>query len=205
VSRRLDAQRRITEAALEAFAERGYHGTTTSEIAREAGVAEGTIFRYFATKKDLLLGVIAPVVAAVVAPIVRRNLQAVLVEPHATPDALFRAILADRLALVRDHPTIMRVLAQEIPIHPELRDQFRAVIFDRLFPLALAQIERFQRAGQIDPDLSPRTVARIVGSVFAGYVVTRVVLAPDAAWDDEREVDAMMRVLTRGLAPSPPP
>jgi AcrR family transcriptional regulator len=189
------------DAALEAFAARGYNGTTTSEIARGAGVAEGTVFRYFATKKDLLLGVVAPVIATIMAPIVRRNLEAVLVAPHATPEALLRAVLADRLALVRDHPSIMRVLAQEIPIHPELRDRFRAAIFDQLFPLALAQIERFQRAGQIDPELSPPTVARIVGSTFAGYIVARVFLAPDAAWDETREIDAMIRVLIRGLTP----
>ena len=194
-----DAQRRIAAAALEAFAERGYNGTTTSAIAREAGVAEGTIFRYYATKKDLLIGVVAPVVAQVLAPVVRRNLEGVLSASHATPEALMRAILADRLALVRAHPTVVRVLAQELPIHPELRDQFRAAVFDKLFPLALAAIERFQREGQINPTLAPTTVARIIGSTFAGYIIARVFLAPDAAWDDAREVDAMIHVLTRGL------
>jgi AcrR family transcriptional regulator len=202
MTRRLDAERRIVEAALDAFGEHGYNGTTTSEIARRAGVAEGTIFRYFATKKDLLIGVVAPVVARVMAPIVKRNLETVFVAPYETPEAFMRAVLADRLGLVRDHPAIMRVLAQEIPIHPELRDQFRAAVFDRLFPLALAAIERFQRAGQIAPDLAPASVARIIGSTFAGFVVARVFLAPEAAWDDAREIDAMIRVLTRGLAPT---
>jgi AcrR family transcriptional regulator len=186
-----DAQRRIAAAALEAFAERGYSATTTNEIARRAGVAEGTIFRYFATKKDLLTSILAPVI--------KRNLETVLTAPHPTPESLMRAVLADRLALVRDHPGVMRVLAQEIPIHPELRDKFRAGVFDHLFPLALAAIARFQRAGQIDPTLAPPTVARIIGSTFAGYIIARVFLAPDAAWDDERETDAMIRVLTRGL------
>jgi AcrR family transcriptional regulator len=200
--RRADAERRIAEAALEAFAERGYNATTTSEIARQAGVAEGTIFRYYPTKKDLLTSVVAPVVAHLLAPVVRRNLETILTAPHPTPESLMRAILADRLALVRDHPAIMRVLAQEIPIHPELRHQFRTAVFDQLFPHALAAIARFQRAGQIAADLAPATVARIIGSTFAGYVVTRVFLAPDAAWDDAREIDTMIRVLMRGLAPT---
>jgi AcrR family transcriptional regulator len=199
--RRADAERRIAEAALEAFADRGFNATTTSEIARQAGVAEGTIFRYYPTKKDLLISVVAPVAANLLAPVVRRNLETILTAPHATPESLMRAIIADRLALVRDHPSIMRVLAQEVPINAEFRDQFRAAIFDQLFPLALAAIERFQRNGQIAPDLAPTTVARIIGSTFAGYVVARAFLAPDAAWDDDREVDTMIRVLLHGLTP----
>jgi AcrR family transcriptional regulator len=97
MTRRRDAQHRIVEAALDAFGEHGYNGTTTSEIARRAGVAEGTIFRYFATKKDLLIGVVAPVVARVMAPIVKRNLETVFVTPYETPEAFMRAVLADRL------------------------------------------------------------------------------------------------------------
>ena len=61
------------------------------------------------------------------------------------------------------------------------------------------RVRAMERAGQIDPTLAPPTVARIIGSTFAGYIIARVFLAPDAAWDDERETDAMIRVLTRGL------
>ena len=39
-----EKQRRILEAAVEVFAERGFAGTPTAEIAKRAGVAEGTIF-----------------------------------------------------------------------------------------------------------------------------------------------------------------
>src|ERR1700742_2182178 len=114
MSRRTDAERRIAEAALEAFAKNGYNATTTSEIARQAGVAEGTIFRYYPTKQELLTRVVAPVAATLLAPVVRRNLAAILTTPHPTPESLMRAILADRLDLVRDHPAVFRVLAQEL-------------------------------------------------------------------------------------------
>src|SRR2546430_14366674 len=48
------------EAAAEVFAERGFEGATTAEIAQRAGVAEGTIFKRFRTKRDLLLAVVGP-------------------------------------------------------------------------------------------------------------------------------------------------
>jgi len=46
---------RIVRAALELFEAQGFQETTTKAIARRAGVAEGTIFNYFATKEDIAL------------------------------------------------------------------------------------------------------------------------------------------------------
>jgi AcrR family transcriptional regulator len=45
---------RLIRAALELFSSRGYHDTTTAQIAKKAGVAEGTIYRHFSSKQQLL-------------------------------------------------------------------------------------------------------------------------------------------------------
>ena len=50
------ASREILETALRLFTEQGYDDTTIAQIAREAGVSQRTLFRYFGTKEDLLGG-----------------------------------------------------------------------------------------------------------------------------------------------------
>lgn len=50
----LDKRDRILQATLELIAENGFHGSPTANIAKMAGVAEGTIYRYF-ENKDLLI------------------------------------------------------------------------------------------------------------------------------------------------------
>ena len=48
----------IVKVAVRLFSERGFRGTTTKEIAREAGVSEAIIFRHFATKEELYTAII---------------------------------------------------------------------------------------------------------------------------------------------------
>jgi AcrR family transcriptional regulator len=52
---REQTKQKILAAALELFREKGLEGTTTREISKRAGIAEGTLFNYFKTKEDLAL------------------------------------------------------------------------------------------------------------------------------------------------------
>lgn len=51
----MDKKEEILKSALKLFVEYGFHATPTSKIAKEAGVANGTLFHYYKTKEDLIL------------------------------------------------------------------------------------------------------------------------------------------------------
>ena len=51
----MDKRQLLLDAALKLFVEYGFHGTPTSLIAKEAGVANGTLFHYFKTKDELVV------------------------------------------------------------------------------------------------------------------------------------------------------
>ncbi len=53
--RKNDKYHRILEAAIKVFADQGFYQSTVSQIAREAGVADGTIYLYFKNKDDILI------------------------------------------------------------------------------------------------------------------------------------------------------
>ncbi|OBZ55045.1 TetR family transcriptional regulator, partial [Bacillus cereus] len=57
-----EKQQRIIETTIKLFAEKGYANTSTAEIAKVAGVSEGTIFKHYGKKDQLLLSVILPFV-----------------------------------------------------------------------------------------------------------------------------------------------
>lgn len=51
----MEKQEKILITALKLFVQNGFHGTPTSKIAKEAGVANGTLFHYYQTKEDLIV------------------------------------------------------------------------------------------------------------------------------------------------------
>lgn len=56
-SKKKEKYQLIVEAALKVIAEHGYHNAQVSRIAKEAGVADGTIYLYFKNKEDILISV----------------------------------------------------------------------------------------------------------------------------------------------------
>src|SRR5260370_2920445 len=51
-------RKQILDAATQVFAEKGFHRATIKDIARMAGIADGTIYTYFASKTEVLLGIL---------------------------------------------------------------------------------------------------------------------------------------------------
>ncbi|MDR1782281.1 MAG: TetR/AcrR family transcriptional regulator [Bacilli bacterium] len=57
-----DSKKNILKSAIILFSQNGYDSTSTSQIAREANVSEGLIFKYFKSKKELKLAIIEPII-----------------------------------------------------------------------------------------------------------------------------------------------
>lgn len=196
-----EKQIRIIEAAVESFAQKGYSATSTSEIAKRAGVAEGTIFRHYKTKKELFLSIVTPVIAKFVAPFVLRDFYQLFEEQYESFPDFLRAVLRNRLTFVMKNGPVIKILLHEIPFHEELRQQFK----EQVFPQVAGPIERiivhFQERGELI-DLAPSTLIRLSISVMAGYIVSRCYILPDNAWDDEKEVELAVQFIMHGLLPT---
>lgn len=195
-----EKQKQVLEAALQVFAERGFSATSTGEIAKRAGVAAGTVFRFYKTKKDLLIGVVTPLFRRFVAPQVVAEFSKILDEDYPDLDSFLRTVFHERLQWVRTHRMSLRVALQETPIHPELRTMWDDGVVAELKPRVLAVIERFQERGLI-LDAPPESVARIASSVLLGYTIQRFFVEADRDWDDDAELETMVDVLGRGLRP----
>lgn len=100
--KRNERQMRILEAAVDMFGEKGYAATSTSEIAKRAGVAEGTIFRYYKTKKDLLLAVVMPTLTKFAAPfLVQAFAKEIFKSEYESYEGLLRVVIHNRFEFAK--------------------------------------------------------------------------------------------------------
>lgn len=195
-----EKQSRIVRAAIEMFAEKGYAASSTSEIAQRAGVAEGTIFRHYKTKKDLLLAIATPALARLIAPFVMREFRGVLNADYKSFDQFLRALIENRVAFVRQNKSLFKILVQELPFHEDLQRQFREAIL----PLVMERVERilnrFKAEGKLR-DLPNLTILRLTASAIFGYMIGHTWNASrqENVWNDEAEREATIEFLVRGL------
>lgn len=194
-----DKQKKIIVSAIESFAEKGYSATSTSEIAKKAGVAEGTIFRHYKTKKDLLLAIVAPVMAKFVAPFIIKDIQKVLHQDYEHFEDFLKAMLENRRDfLIKNLPTV-KILVQEIPFHPELRELFMEHIALKIFAQFEKLVEHYQARGQII-EMPAYSVVRMTFTSIFGYLIARYMILPEADWDDEAEAERTIQFIMHGLA-----
>ena len=194
-----EKQKKIIVAAIEAFAEKGFASTSTSEIAKSAGVAEGTIFRHYKTKKDLLMSIVAPMVKKSIAPFVIKDMEKVLNHEYEKFEDFLRAMIENRIAFIGKNTLLFKILIQEIPFQPELKDLFKEHIGARVIERFTKIIEHYQEKGEL-VDLPPSTIIRMTVSSIFGYLVTRNLLLPELKWDDKTEVERTIQFIMHGIS-----
>jgi AcrR family transcriptional regulator len=193
-----EKQKKIIIAAIEYFSEKGYAGTSTSEIAKKAGVAEGTIFRHYKTKKDLLLSIVTPVMTKLLAPFVMRDLNKVLDQRYEKYEDFLKAMIVNRREFLQNHFPILKILLQEIPFQPELREQFLEHVAGKIFIRFDALVKFYQEKGQII-EMPTQSVIRFTASTIMGYLLTNYLIAPKD-WDDEAEVERTIQFIMHGIS-----
>jgi len=99
---------RIIAAAAKLFGDKGYHDTTTAEIAELAGVAAGTIYIYFSSKEELLVAVLE----AFLGKHMERLREGV--ESESTPEKQITRMLALGLELMYANPDSARIFLSQL-------------------------------------------------------------------------------------------
>ncbi|SDF26809.1 DNA-binding transcriptional regulator, AcrR family [Fontibacillus panacisegetis] len=198
-SKMTEKQFKIIQAAVEIFAEKGFAGSSTSEIAQRAGVAEGTIFRHYKTKKDLLISIVAPMMSKLIAPFVWNDFKDVLEKEYTSLEEFLYEIAVNRLNFTRKHLKIIKILLQEIPFQPDLKDAFKRQVGMKIFQKISEIIEYFKSKGEVI-DMPTPTLVRFLASSFIGLFATHFILLPDQPWDEEKEIRDTIQFILDGLS-----
>jgi AcrR family transcriptional regulator len=157
-----DKRRLILEAALQAFAQRGYHGVTVPEVAEAAGVGAGTVYRYFTDKQDLVNHVFREAKGRL-----RDAIGGELVPDLREPRAQFLELWKRLVLFVRREPLTFQFL--EMQDHtPYLDAESRQVELGVLIPLWMAGQQLAQQS--VTRDLPVDVLIAMIWGALVGLI-----------------------------------
>lgn len=173
---RLEGTRRtqILEAAAKVFARKGFDRATVTEIARAAGLAEGSIYNYFRSKEELLVNIPRQLAQPVLTPLVE---QASLPRTAEEMEALLLRMAAAMVERVRSHASFLKVFFSALPyLSPAARETYM-----QLLPVyAASALERVLREGvrrgYLRPELNPVIGARVLPGMLMFFLLVQEVL-----------------------------
>lgn len=200
MSRKVDPERHrarrreVLDAAIQCFADKGFHGASTAEICRVAGMSPGNLFHYFPTKDAIIQAI---------AEEDRRETAEAFAAIDPAADAVAAVIhLAEMTMLQLSDPLYARLsleIAAESMRNPAIAALF-AANDDASTHALLALLRRGVERGQIDATLD---LQRSVGWLIALVEGAIGRAAMDPAFDPHAQIDSLRMLITRFLRPPP--
>jgi TetR/AcrR family fatty acid metabolism transcriptional regulator len=149
-----DKRRRILDAAVSVFARKGYFASRVSDIAKKAGVADGTIYLYFRGKEDILVRLFDEVMSEHVSK-AREAVHAL----SSAPDRLL-AIAERHLAVLGENRDVAAVFQVELRQSTRFMERFTASWLRDYFELLDEVIAAGQRDGTLRADVNRKVAAK---------------------------------------------
>jgi len=184
----------IAQAARTLFAERGFHGTTLSDITSAAGKSPAVFYRYFTDKEDLLAALAESFLHDVVTPSGLR----LALPTSADDDAFFTTVVSGYWTMFTQNIGIMIAVAQLAATQSrfaEVQNEFRRFGMD----IIAASVRRAQEQGY-GGELNPEWTAAAIALLFENF--TTVVAGNSELGldiDDENAIATLSRIWKKTL------
>ena len=187
-----DKRGRILRAAVKVFARKGYFAARVSEIARRAGVADGTIYLYFRNKEHILVSLFDEVMAEHV-----QKARQELAEVKGAPARLQR-IAEHHLRVLGADRDLAVVFQVELRQSTKFMERFTASWLQDYFALVAQVIEEGQRQGTLRAELPRKLVTKAFFGMLDEMVTSWIIGRKD--YDLGRLAAPVAELFLRGAA-----
>ncbi len=189
---RAEKREKILKAAVRIFAEKGFYNTRIAEIARDAGVADGTIYLYFKNKDDILITVFEESVADILVSF-RKKLQDL-----DNPVDKLKAFIRLHLNIVKTDPDLASVLQLELRQSNKFIKEYTGHSFTDYLNFIREIIEEGQHKKVFRDDLQISLIKRVLFGAL-DEISTYRVMQRDREFDVESNVEQLSALFLHGL------
>lgn len=147
-----DKHRKIIRAATKVFARKGFFNARISDIAKEAKVADGTIYLYFNNKFDILISVFEQEIGKLIEQVSK------LIEQETDPRNKLQVFITKHLVEMKKNKNLAEVIHIELRQTNKLIREYRKNKFSEYLGIISAIIEQGQVEGIFRKDINPEIV-----------------------------------------------
>lgn len=192
----------ILDAATRVFASKGFNRATIRDVARDAGVADGTIYNYFANKTDLLFGLLDRLNDT------ERRPESLAQVVDTSLAGFFHAYLRERVEALWSNADLLRAVLPELLANPALRARYYDEVIAPTMALGEGAIQALAAGGRT-PNLDAALTTRILAGSLLGLMVLQL-LGDETLAARWREIpnalaDLLLPGLMLALGPELPP
>jgi AcrR family transcriptional regulator len=187
-------RKQILDAATQVFAEKGFHRATIKDIARVAGIADGTIYTYFTSKTEVLLEILNRLNESA------EREQQLMPESGQDMRSFFTSYLRQRMSLLWPNAEVFQAVLPEMLVNEELHDLYYQQVLVPTFTVAEHYFQAQRGAGQvrsIDVSLTVRAIAGLLLGLLTLQLLGDEVITQ--RWEELPEV--LTSLLFDGLQP----
>jgi TetR/AcrR family fatty acid metabolism transcriptional regulator len=144
-----DKHDRIIKAAIKVFAKNGFYNSRVSEIAKEAQVADGTVYLYFKNKDDILIRLFEEEMDKIIT-----NMKEEM-EKIPEPDGKLRRFAVIHLNMVRENKSLAEVIQVELRQSSKFMHEYKNRKFIEYLNIISGIVKEGQRTGYFRTDIMP--------------------------------------------------
>ncbi|MBP0019341.1 MAG: TetR/AcrR family transcriptional regulator [Cyanobacteria bacterium SBLK] len=188
----------IVEASVQVFKCKGYQGTRIIDIAKEAGIGKGTVYEYFNSKDEIILGVFEELFL---------DYEQLLYTRAQSDRSAFEEIISSVASAFEDLDDCSELIlvyfelwsSRQLYESLGLREKM-GQWFERLSAAYTKLIEKGQRSREISSEIEARAFARTLVSAIDGIILHYCLFKPDKVFFAKQKQE-LERTLRRSLAP----
>ena len=192
-ARKAEKRERILRSATKIFARKGFYNAKISEIAREAGVADGTIYLYFKNKDEILITIFEESVGEIIRRF-RKRLQEI-----PDPADQIREFSRLHLEIVKTNPDLASVLQLELRQSNRFIKEYAGTSLNDYLNIIGDIIQNGQKHNVFREDVHPGIAKRMLFGAL-DEISTLYVLLKDRSFDFQRSAAQIASIFLYGIA-----
>jgi AcrR family transcriptional regulator len=197
-SKREQRAERILDAAAELMLRWGYNKTTIDDIARQAGVAKGTIYLHWKTREDLFTALMKREYIRLAEDIQQR----LAGDPEG---GTLHALTKQSVLATMKSPLMKAVLLRDTDLLGEwVRKEYGSVNYSEQTAQSLGLFEHLRSRGVVRDDIDIHKQAYMLSAISMGFLVIDQYMPDDFKYSDEEVVEMLTESVKRTFAPPPP-